>query len=121
MKLFKTKTMKKTTILSVAVLAAISLASFSLTAQKLVSTKTHFKFFSSTPAEDIEANNYKAVGTIETSTGDIVFSVPSGNFGNVCAGMIAQKLGLPIKHFIASKIIYMLAYNVCSLPFNSHA
>ena len=33
---------------------------------------------------------------------DIVFSVPSGNFGNVCAGMIAQKLGLPIKHFIAS-------------------
>jgi len=33
---------------------------------------------------------------------DIVFSVPSGNFGNVCAGMMAQKLGLPIKHFIAS-------------------
>ena len=33
---------------------------------------------------------------------EIVFSVPSGNFGNVCAGMIAQKLGLPIKHFIAS-------------------
>ncbi|PCI01758.1 MAG: hypothetical protein COB79_03610 [Zetaproteobacteria bacterium] len=33
---------------------------------------------------------------------DIVFSAPSGNFGNVCAGMIAQQLGLPIKHFIAS-------------------
>ena len=33
---------------------------------------------------------------------DIVFSVPSGNFGNICAGMIAQKLGLPISHFIAS-------------------
>lgn len=33
---------------------------------------------------------------------EIVFSVPSGNFGNVCAGMMAQKLGLPIKHFIAS-------------------
>ena len=33
---------------------------------------------------------------------EIVFSVPSGNFGNVCAGMIAQKLGLPIRHFIAS-------------------
>ena len=32
----------------------------------------------------------------------IVFSVPSGNFGNVCAGMMAQKLGLPITHFIAS-------------------
>ncbi|MEZ4797814.1 MAG: threonine synthase [Flavobacteriaceae bacterium] len=33
---------------------------------------------------------------------NIVFSVPSGNFGNICAGMMAQKLGLPIKHFIAS-------------------
>ncbi|WP_067149177.1 threonine synthase [Pseudotamlana agarivorans] len=33
---------------------------------------------------------------------DIVFSVPSGNFGNVCAGMMAQQLGLPIKHFVAS-------------------
>ncbi|MEP0214108.1 MAG: threonine synthase [Cellulophaga sp.] len=32
----------------------------------------------------------------------IVFSVPSGNFGNICAGMVAQKLGLPIYHFIAS-------------------
>lgn len=33
---------------------------------------------------------------------NIVFSVPSGNFGNVCAGMMAQQLGLPIKHFVAS-------------------
>ncbi|MBP0902334.1 threonine synthase [Mariniflexile gromovii] len=33
---------------------------------------------------------------------NIVFSVPSGNFGNICAGMMAQQLGLPIKHFVAS-------------------
>ena len=39
---------------------------------------------------------------LKNSSKEIVFSVPSGNFGNVCAGMIAQKLGLPIKHFIAS-------------------
>ncbi|NOY47803.1 MAG: threonine synthase [Chlorobi bacterium] len=32
----------------------------------------------------------------------IAFSVPSGNFGNVCAGMMAQQLGLPMDHFIAS-------------------
>ncbi|MCK8479415.1 threonine synthase [Psychroserpens algicola] len=32
----------------------------------------------------------------------IVFSIPSGNFGNICAGMVAQQLGLPIKHFIAA-------------------
>ncbi|MGB2127979.1 MAG: threonine synthase [Flavicella sp.] len=30
----------------------------------------------------------------------LVFSVPSGNFGNICAGMMAQKLGLPIEHFV---------------------
>lgn len=33
---------------------------------------------------------------------NLVFSVPSGNFGNICAGIMAQKLGLPIKHFIAA-------------------
>jgi threonine synthase len=33
---------------------------------------------------------------------EIVFSIPSGNFGNICAGMIAQQLGLPVKHFVAS-------------------
>lgn len=33
---------------------------------------------------------------------DIVFSVPSGNFGNICAGIVASKLGLPVKHFVAS-------------------
>lgn len=33
---------------------------------------------------------------------DIVFSVPSGNFGNICAGIVAQKLGLPVKHFVAA-------------------
>ena len=32
----------------------------------------------------------------------IVFSVPSGNFGNICAGFIAKELGLPVSHFIAS-------------------
>ncbi|MFY7670983.1 threonine synthase [Tenacibaculum sp. MEBiC06402] len=33
---------------------------------------------------------------------NIVFSVPSGNFGNICAGLMAQKLGLPIRHFVAA-------------------
>ena len=32
----------------------------------------------------------------------IAFSVPSGNFGNICAGMMAQKMGMPVDHFIAS-------------------
>ncbi|WP_405413828.1 threonine synthase [Maribacter sp. Asnod1-A12] len=33
---------------------------------------------------------------------EIVFSVPSGNFGNICAGLVAQRLGMPVKHFVAS-------------------
>ncbi|WP_028123007.1 threonine synthase [Epilithonimonas tenax] len=32
----------------------------------------------------------------------IVFSVPSGNFGNLTAGLFAKKMGLPIHRFIAS-------------------
>ena len=32
----------------------------------------------------------------------VVFSVPSGNFGNLTAGMIAKALGVPIKRFIAA-------------------
>ena len=32
---------------------------------------------------------------------DVVFAVPSGNFGNITAGMFAKKTGLPISKFIA--------------------
>lgn len=32
----------------------------------------------------------------------LLVSVPSGNFGNICAGIVAQKMGLPIHKFIAS-------------------
>ncbi len=39
---------------------------------------------------------------VKSKQKDIVFSVPSGNFGNICAGIVAHKLGLPVKHFVAS-------------------
>ena len=32
----------------------------------------------------------------------IIVSCPSGNFGNICAGIIAKKMGLPLAHFVAS-------------------
>lgn len=32
----------------------------------------------------------------------LIVSCPSGNFGNICAGILAKKLGLPIQHFVAS-------------------
>ncbi|MEY2596761.1 MAG: hypothetical protein RI965_2033, partial [Bacteroidota bacterium] len=31
-----------------------------------------------------------------------VISVPSGNFGNICAGLLTQRSGLQIQHFIAA-------------------
>ncbi|QNL51233.1 threonine synthase [Olivibacter sp. SDN3] len=33
---------------------------------------------------------------------NIVFAVPSGNFGNIGAGLVAHKMGLPVKHFLAA-------------------
>ncbi len=35
-------------------------------------------------------------------TDKLVFSVPSGNYGNITSGMLAKKMGLPIKRFIAA-------------------
>lgn len=32
----------------------------------------------------------------------VVFAVPSGNFGNLGAGILAQRMGLPIDHFVAA-------------------
>jgi len=32
----------------------------------------------------------------------ITVCVPSGNFGNICAGLFAKRMGLPIAHFIAA-------------------
>ncbi len=33
---------------------------------------------------------------------EVVFSVPSGNFGNIGAGLLAWKMGLPVKAFLAA-------------------
>jgi threonine synthase len=32
----------------------------------------------------------------------LIIACPSGNFGNICAGIVAKKLGLPIAHFVAA-------------------
>lgn len=44
------------------------------------------------------AQLYRQRGKID----DLVFSIPSGNFGNLTAGMLAKAMGLPIKRFIAA-------------------
>ncbi|WP_394221474.1 threonine synthase [Alteromonas gracilis] len=46
---------------------------------------------------------FEAVSQLPKEKRDqLVISVPSGNFGNLTAGMIAKALGLPIKRFIAA-------------------
>ena len=47
---------------------------------KLVSKTGHISFFSHTAVEDITANNYKVVSTIDLSSGEVVFSVPMQSF-----------------------------------------
>ncbi len=52
----------------------------------------------------------------------LAVAVPSGNFGNICAGMMAQKLGLPIDQFIAANNAnnvvtnYLLSGNYITRP-----
>jgi threonine synthase len=40
-----------------------------------------------------------------------VMSVPSGNFGNICAGLLAHRSGLPVQHFIAACNANDVVYN----------
>lgn len=44
----------------------------------------------------------RAFQQLEKNASKPVFSVPSGNFGNLCAGMLAWRMGMPAAHFIAS-------------------
>jgi threonine synthase len=42
---------------------------------------------------------------------DVVFSVPSGNFGNLTAGLFAKFMGLPVSRFIAANNSNDIVYN----------
>ena len=46
---------------------------------------------------------FEAVAQLpETERRDLAISVPSGNFGDLTAGLLAQTMGLPVKRFIAA-------------------
>jgi threonine synthase len=45
---------------------------------------------------------FEAFKQVETKGKPLVFSIPSGNFGNLTAGLFAKKMGLPIHKFIAA-------------------
>jgi threonine synthase len=38
----------------------------------------------------------------QSNAEQVSFAVPSGNFGNVCAGHVARMMGLPIKHLVVA-------------------
>lgn len=46
-------------------------------------------------------NAYAQLDRIDKAN-ELIACVPSGNFGNITAGIFAYKMGLPIKHFIAA-------------------
>ena len=72
--------MKNKGLFTIALAMLMTASAFSRTGDKLVSSKSHIKFFSHTAMEDIEANNYASVSTINTATGDVVFSIPMQGF-----------------------------------------
>ena len=44
----------------------------------------------------------RAYGQVRHHGKPIVFSTPSGNFGNLSAGVMVQQMGLPVSHFVAA-------------------
>ena len=71
--------MKKMTAI-LALLLFVSLTAFRPMAGRLITKAAHVSFFSHTPVEDITANNYKAVSTLDPATGEVVFSIPMQSF-----------------------------------------
>lgn len=70
--------MKKITILIAAIMLSISVL---VDAQaRFISRSGHINFFSTTPAEDITADNFNVTSTMNTETGEVMFSVPMQSF-----------------------------------------
>ncbi|MFN4144256.1 MAG: threonine synthase [Runella sp.] len=45
---------------------------------------------------------FRAYAQVKHENKPVVFSVPSGNFGNLSAGILAYRMGLPVAQFIAA-------------------
>lgn len=43
-----------------------------------------------------------AFSKLKSKGKSLVFAIPSGNFGNLCAAVIAYKMGMPVKQFLAA-------------------
>ncbi len=53
----------------------------------------------------------KRLGLVWPGRKDMVVCVPSGNFGNITAGLFGARMGLPVKHFIAANNANDIFYN----------
>lgn len=80
----------------------IVLSSFVQINSKLVSKNGHINFFSHTDVEDITADNYKVTSTLDTSTGEVVYSVPMQSF--------EFEKALMQKHFNSEKYLNTTVY-----------
>ncbi len=45
---------------------------------------------------------FYAYSRVDAKSRPVVFSVPSGNFGNLTGGLLAKRMGLPVERFIAA-------------------
>ena len=45
---------------------------------------------------------FRALALVDDKSLPLIISVPSGNFGNLTAGLFAKKMGLPVKKYIAA-------------------
>ena len=68
--------MKNTLLL----LATIAIASTGISQEKYFTRDGHIKFFSSTPVEDIEADNHKVTSVLDEATGKIEFAANMKSF-----------------------------------------
>lgn len=94
--------MKKSIFLSVAAILLLTATVSAQSSSKLVSSKSHIKFFSTTPAEDIVANNTASVSTITKESGEVAFSVPMQGF--------EFEKALMQKHFNSDKFLDTQTY-----------
>ena len=59
---------------------ALAVLTFSVYSQKYITKTGHINFFSTTPVEDINADNYKVSSVLDASTGNLVFKLSVESF-----------------------------------------
>lgn len=64
----------------ICLIVTCSIFSFTITGNKLFTNKGHVSFYSSTPIEDIEANNDKVSSVLNPETGEMAFSMKIKDF-----------------------------------------